>query len=38
VFKLARKQTAELAHGMLEEAQQALLAAQGAALAAEKGC
>ena len=36
-FKLARKQkTAELAHGKLEEAQQALLAAQGAVLAAEK--
>ena len=36
-FKLARKQrTAELAHGKLEEAQQALLAAQGSVLAAEK--
>ena len=36
-FKLARKQkTAELAHGKLEEAQQAVLAAQEAVLAAEK--
>ena len=35
--KLARKKkTAELAHGKLEEAQQALLAAQGSLLAAEK--